>query len=67
MNSKIIVILLTLILIITTLTCANGEEKVLSDTQSINIIIERPVIMLTGYWNPTGKMLINFSILRLFR
>ncbi len=61
MNKKIIVILLTLLIIVTILTCVNGKERVLRDALSMNMLIERPVIMLTGYWNPTGKMLINFS------
>ena len=61
MNKKIIVILLIIMLLVTSITYVYGKKNILSNTISNPSLFERPVIMLTGYWNPTGKMLINFS------
>jgi hypothetical protein len=63
-NKKIVGILIMMLLILTAVPavkCNYGKESIWRDPLSMTMPFERPVIMLTGFWNPTGKMLINFS------
>ena len=64
MNKKMVGILIVMLLILTAVpaaTCIYGKESIWSDPLSITVSSEQRVIMLTGFWNPTGKMLKNFS------
>jgi len=64
MNKKMIGIFIMTLLVVTTIPTITGiydKESIWLDSLSITTPFERRVIMLTGFWNPTGKMLINFS------
>ena len=48
-------------ILVPAVNCINIKEKNYSDKKCISMFSERPVIMLTGYWNPTGNMIASFS------
>lgn len=53
--------MLLIVISVPAVTCSYIKKSSWSDPIYITISSEKPVIMLTGYWNPTGRMIATFS------